>query len=251
MPVGGIPATDLTPAVQISLSTADAQDAVSLQGNSVDPSAPSDGQVLVYSATSNSWVPNTVTSSGTIADATTSAKGVVQLAGDLAGTATSPQVTVTHLSSALPVAQGGTGATTQNFVDLSAAQTVAGVKTFSSSPVVPTPTTSTQAANKSYVDGAVSGASGGFAFAGLKTANYTASNHDFITVNATSATVTITLPAASNAAWVRIKRIDASGNSVSVVGQSSATIDGAASQTVNGQYLSSDFMSDGTNWFLV
>lgn len=32
------------------------------------------------------------------------------------------------------------------------AETVAGVKTFSSSPIVPTPTTSTQAANKSYVD---------------------------------------------------------------------------------------------------
>ena len=38
-------------------------------------------------------------------------------------------------------------------VDLTTAQTVAGVKTFSSSPVVPaTPTTSTQAASKSYVD---------------------------------------------------------------------------------------------------
>lgn len=32
------------------------------------------------------------------------------------------------------------------------AETVAGVKTFSSSPIVPTPTTSTQIANKSYVD---------------------------------------------------------------------------------------------------
>ena len=34
-------------------------------------------------------------------------------------------------------------------------ETVAGVKTFSSSPIVPTPTTSTQAANKTYIDGLI------------------------------------------------------------------------------------------------
>lgn len=39
-----------------------------------------------------------------------------------------------------------------NFVDTTTAQTVAGIKTFSSSPIVPTPTTNTQAANKVYVD---------------------------------------------------------------------------------------------------
>lgn len=38
-------------------------------------------------------------------------------------------------------------------------ETIAGVKTFSSSPIVPTPTTATQAANKSYADGlAIAGA---------------------------------------------------------------------------------------------
>lgn len=44
--------------------------------------------------------------------ATGSAQGVVELAGDLGGTAASPQVTGTHLASALPVAQGGTGQVT-------------------------------------------------------------------------------------------------------------------------------------------
>lgn len=48
----------------------------------------------------------------------------------------------------------------QSYVDLFTAQTVAGVKTFSSSPIVPTPTGNTDAANKAYVDGvAVAGAS--------------------------------------------------------------------------------------------
>lgn len=45
------------------------------------------------------------------------------------------------------------------YVGLTGAQTIAGVKTFSSSPIVPTPSGSTDAANKSYVDGAISGLS--------------------------------------------------------------------------------------------
>lgn len=42
--------------------------------------------------------------------------------------------------------------TNSNFVKLIGSQTVDGVKTFSSSPEVPTPTTNKQAANKGYVD---------------------------------------------------------------------------------------------------
>ena len=41
---------------------------------------------------------------------------------------------------------------TEGSVKLSGDQTVDGIKTFSSSPIVPTPTTNTQAANKGYVD---------------------------------------------------------------------------------------------------
>ena len=44
------------------------------------------------------------------------------------------------------------GATLSKVVETTGNQTVAGVKTFSSSPVVPTPTTGTQAVNKDYVD---------------------------------------------------------------------------------------------------
>jgi parallel beta-helix repeat protein len=54
---------------------------------------------------------DTAASTATVPDATSSVKGKVQLTGDLGGTAASPQVTATHLSSALPIAQGGTGAT--------------------------------------------------------------------------------------------------------------------------------------------
>lgn len=47
------------------------------------------------------------------------------------------------------------------YVDLTDSQTVAGVKTFSSSPIVPAPTTDLQAATKKYVDDAVT-AGGGY-----------------------------------------------------------------------------------------
>ncbi len=42
-------------------------------------------------------------------------------------------------------------------VALTGNETIAGIKTFSSSPIVPTPTTNTQATNKQYVDGKYSG----------------------------------------------------------------------------------------------
>jgi hypothetical protein len=104
-PSGGIPRTDLSSSVQASLDNADA--------------------AVV----------------GTAPDATTTTKGVVQLAGDLAGTAASP--TVPGLN-----AKANDSAVVHN----TSAETIAGIKTFSSSPIVPTPTTSTQAANKSYAD---------------------------------------------------------------------------------------------------
>lgn len=70
---------------------------------------PTAGQVpTASSGTAAAWS----TPSGTSPDATTSVKGVVQLANDLAGTATAPTVVATHLASALPIAQGGTAATT-------------------------------------------------------------------------------------------------------------------------------------------
>jgi hypothetical protein len=83
---------------------------------------------------------DTVGSSGT-PDADALTKGKVQLAGDLSGTAASP--TVPGLAAK---------ATDSAVVHNTGAESVAGVKAFSSSPTVPTPTTSTQAANKSYVD---------------------------------------------------------------------------------------------------
>lgn len=63
LPASGIPKTDLSSAVQSSLTTADNRDAVKIQGASVSSTSPSDGQVLSYSQSSSSWVPSNADSS--------------------------------------------------------------------------------------------------------------------------------------------------------------------------------------------
>lgn len=79
--------------------------------------------------------------------------------GDLDGTLPSPMVVSTHLNSALPIAQGGTGSTAQNFVDLTTIQTVGGDKTFTGAISVPAPSTANSAVTKVYADSIASGLS--------------------------------------------------------------------------------------------
>jgi hypothetical protein len=55
--------------------------------------------------------------------------------------------------------QVATKATDTAVVHLAGAETITGVKTFNASPIVPTPTTSTQVTNKQYVDNYISGLS--------------------------------------------------------------------------------------------
>ena len=147
---GAVTSSNLSSSVQTSLNSANtalqlggdlggsntAPTVSKLQGTTLNGSSPSNGQVLTYSTVASAWVPGTP-STTTVNDATTSSKGIVELAGDLGGTASSPTVVSTHLASALPLNQGGTGSTTQNFVDLSTVQTIGGAKTFSTAPVVP------------------------------------------------------------------------------------------------------------------
>jgi hypothetical protein len=105
-------------------------------------------------AVNKSYVDATVVAASGIVDATTSVKGKVKLANDIAGTADLPTVVATHLTAPLPIAQGGTAASGQVWVDLSTTQSVSGAKTFAASPTVPTPSASGDAANKGYVDSA-------------------------------------------------------------------------------------------------
>jgi len=68
--------------------------------------SPTDGQSLTYSGNSLAWA--TASGSGVVPDASSSTKGLVQLAGDLGGTAASP--TVPGLASKEPTITAGTTA---------------------------------------------------------------------------------------------------------------------------------------------
>jgi len=84
------------------------------------------------------------------------------------------------------------------------------------------------------------------------TANTTASiSHYTILSDATSGNITITLPAASTCAGriYIVKKIDASGNSVTIDGDSAETIDGAATVSTTTQWVSFQIQSNGANWY--
>lgn len=86
-----------------------------------------------------------------------------------------------------------------------------------------------------------------------KTANYTATTSDFyIWVDATGGAVTITLPTAIGNAGRTfvIKKIDSSGNAVTIDANGSQTIDGALTQVITTQYAAYSIASDNANWFI-
>lgn len=64
---------------------------------------------------------------------------------------TGPVSLTTDVTGILPIANGGTGSATQNFVDLTTDQTVAGAKTFTGTPTAFTPTASTTAATTRFL----------------------------------------------------------------------------------------------------
>jgi len=98
-------------------------------------SSPANNQVLIFNSSAGKWenlaAVNSLAVNGGSAQTGAVSITAVQVAGDIGGTATTPTVTSTHLSSALPVNQGGTGSITQNFVDLSSSQNISGAKSFS------------------------------------------------------------------------------------------------------------------------
>lgn len=73
---------------------------------------------------------------------------------------------------------------------------------------------------------------------------------DVIPADTTSAAFTITLPKAGKhkGRVIYIKRIDASANNLTVDGDGSETIDGAASITLTTQWEIRRLTSDGTGW---
>lgn len=87
-----------------------------------------------------------------------------------------------------------------------------------------------------------------------KSGAYTATAFDcVILVDASAAAVTISLPTASGNAGLTyvIKKIDSSGNNVTIDPNGTETIDGATTVTLSSQYSYRMIVSDGTNWVVV
>jgi hypothetical protein len=110
----------------------------------------------------------------------------------------------------------------------------------------------------SEVDLTASGGGGGggnnLSLTALKTSNYTAANWEMVLVNLVGASndVTITLPAASSNAQVVVKIAGlAMGKEVIVDGNSSETIDGLVTRSMNTDYESMHLISDGSNWWRI
>lgn len=88
----------------------------------------------------------------------------------------------------------------------------------------------------------------------LKSSAYTATATDeVIACDATSAAFTITLPTSVGISGTRytVKKIDASVNAVTIDGNGTETIDGAATVALSAQYSHRTIVSNGANWLVV
>lgn len=78
-------------------------------------------------------------------------------------------------------------------------------------------------------------------------------NDDIILIDATAAVATVNLLGSANRTGkqIIIKKIDSSGNSVTIDPASAETIDGAATHVLSSQFDSVTLVSDGVNWIIV
>lgn len=77
--------------------------------------------------------------------------------------------------------------------------------------------------------------------------------HHTVLVDATSGNITITLPAVATRARriYCIKKIDSSGNTVTIDGNASETIDGATTVVLSTQYSGKQIQGNGSAWFII
>lgn len=87
-----------------------------------------------------------------------------------------------------------------------------------------------------------------------KTANYTLHETDTVVrVDATSGAVTVALPAAATVAGMIfiIRKVDSSGNAVTIDPNGAETIDGAATKSLATQWASAMIMSNSISWDVI
>lgn len=169
--------------------------------------------------------------------ATGTGSGINQLTGDVtAGPGTGSQaatVVATHLTSPLPIAQGGTGTATPALV---AGTNVSISGTFPNQTISATTTTVSAYTPR------------------IEITNYTAVANDAVFMDTSGGGHTVTLPAAASNSGVAIlvKKISTDSNNLTIVRTGSDLIDGGTSQTTSLPLQSYTFVSDGvSNWWII
>ena len=231
-------------------------DSAALAPNAVDDTVigatgGSNGQVLVKDSSAASGLAWQTVSGGTVSDATSSVKGVIQLTGDLGGTASSP--TVPALANKADATSVYTKTETDSALSAKADTTHTHAASDITTGVIGTARLGSGTANGStYLRGdgtwAAPSSGAGYSFVTI-TGNHTASSGQFILADASSGAIAITLPSAAANAFISVKRIDGSSFSITVSG---GTIDGSSSYDIpTTRWVSQDFLSDGTQWYCV
>jgi len=84
------------------------------------------------------------------------------------------------------------------------------------------------------------------------TSDYQLSRHEIILVDASNGDINITLPSANDEeVLVYIKKIDSSGNAVNIVTPNNEQIDGQASKSITGQYISRTLIENQGDYFII
>jgi hypothetical protein len=157
--------------------------------------------------------------------------------GDLGSTYPNPTVLATHLSSPLPLAQGGTAVNAGSDAALLTALGAAALAGATFTGVL-TDSASLRWAAVRTVTGSVT---------------LSASTDTVILANAATGNIVLTLPDATTCAGQLyvVKKTDSSGNTVATTPVLSQTIDGFSAFTIGAQLMGIFIISDGANWDII
>lgn len=239
---GTIVETDLAQAVRDKLNATGSTTVAdgSLVPAKLSADTPAQGEVLSYNGTGFEWItPQAAGGSGetnTASNVGTAGIGVfkqktgvnLEFKSVQAGSA---NVTVTEN-------------TTNNTIDIDVnAGQANGLATLDANGKVPA----------TQLPAATGGSSFGFTMKQVTAASYAAAAGDYIIADPVAGKITITLPTSAPNGFVRIKRIASGGslNSIDIMPGAGAYIDavGVGAHTLNSQFESMEFWSDGTNWY--
>ena len=177
--------------------------------------------------------------------------------GDLTGTASNAQIAAgaivnADINASAAIAQSKIANLTTDLAGKASTTHVHSAADITSGTVATARLGSGTANSTTYLrgDGTWSAVSAGGLTAVAASGNITAASGNVIIGNASTAGFTVTLPAPANGATVTVKKVDSSGNAI-IVMRSGVDIDDQVSVVVNTQWQSSDFFSDGVQWYRI